>query len=210
KMTRPQNIPAELGLSLAGSLFASRSLACLADPLVWLVALFSASVGVGSMLINDYFDYRSGADAYKSNPMAEGTVHPEQALLAASSWYLMSFFFACILLESFQLRALVSVSLLLTFLYTPLLKGVLFLKNLVVAFVIAQAIVLGGLAVGDVRMQSTLLPSLYMFCLILWQEVLMDIRDVRGDAEAGIRTIPVVLGCKFAALLALLSAGLAA
>eukprot|EP00960_Hanusia_phi_P030580 748716-Hanusia_phi.AAC.1 len=210
KMTRPQNIPAELGLSLAGSLFASRSLACLTDPLVWLVALFSASVGVGSMLINDYFDYRSGADAYKQNPIAVGTVHPEQALLAASSLYLLCSVFASILLESFPLRALVGTSLLLTFLYTPVLKGIIFFKNVVVAFVIAQAVVLGGFAVGGAGVSSCLLPALYVFALVLWQELLMDIRDMQGDAEAGIRTVPVALGKTFAASLALASASLAA
>ena len=46
------------------------------------------------------------------------------------------------------LRMLVSCSLMATFFYTPLLKAIPFVKNAVVAFVISQAIVAGGLATG--------------------------------------------------------------
>ena len=37
-------------------------------------------------------------------------------------------------------------------------------------------------------------PAAYLFLGIMHREVLMDINDVRGDAEACVRTLPVVLG----------------
>lgn len=78
RMTRPLTIPAEVGLALGGSLLAAKTLTCLSQPLVWLVAFFSAVTGAGSMVINDYFDHRAGVDHLKPKPLTVGTVHPEQ------------------------------------------------------------------------------------------------------------------------------------
>lgn len=39
-----------------------RSLLSLRAPAVWLVSLLSSSVAAASMVLNDYFDFRSGAD----------------------------------------------------------------------------------------------------------------------------------------------------
>jgi 4-hydroxybenzoate polyprenyltransferase len=51
-------------------------------------------------------------------------------------------------MQDMALRMLVSCALLATFFYTPLLKAIPLVKNAVVAFVISQAIVAGGLAAG--------------------------------------------------------------
>ena len=50
-------------------------------------------------------------------------------------------------------------------------------------------------------------PCAALFCGILHREILMDLNDVDGDRENGVRTVPVVLG-KRAALAA--ATGLAA
>jgi len=134
------------------------------------------------------------ADALKPKPLTLGTVHPEQALLAAAVFYLSTMFFASLLLQSLTLRALVSCSLMATFLYTPMLKGICFVKNLVVAFVISQAIVAGGLAVGGANLVRAVVPAFYVFSTIMWQEIMMDINDEEGDRNAGIRTLPVTVG----------------
>ena len=195
-MTRPLTIPGEVGLALAGSLLATQSLSCLSSPPVWLVALFSALTGAGSMLINDYFDFRAGVDQQKpKKPLTRGTVHPEQALLAASMFYVITLFLTAVLLHNQALRTLVACSLLATWLYTPLLKAIPLVKNVVVAFVISQAIVAGGLAAGSTALlPQTMLPAAYVFCAIMRQEITMDINDAEGDAAAGVLTLPVVLG----------------
>jgi len=195
RMTRPLTIPAEVGLALGGSLLAAKAAACLAQPLVWLVAFFSAVTGAGSMVINDYFDHRAGVDRQKPKPLTVGTVHPEQALLASTFFYTGALFMAAILLQDFTLRALVSTSLMVTLLYTPLLKAIPLVKNAVVAFIISQAVVAGGLATGSpATLPRTLLPAFYIFCTIMWQEIMMDINDVEGDRRGGIVTLPVALG----------------
>ena len=161
RMTRPLTIPGEIGLALGGSLLAAPCTSTLTLPLVWLVAFFSAATGAGSMVINDYFDFRAGADRLKSKkPLTRGTVHPEQALAAASSFYMCSLFLASVLLHDFVLRALVVSSLMATFFYTPLLKAIPLIKNVVVALVISQAIIAGGLATGNpAHLSRTLLPG---------------------------------------------------
>ena len=52
----------------------------------------------------------------------------------------------------------------------------------------------------------------YMFVMVMTYEIMWDIRDMRGDARAGIRTLPVVLGINgarfFASLLQVLCLGI--
>ena len=97
--------------------------------------------------------------------------------------------------HNLALRALVACSLLATWSHTPLLKAMPLVKNVVVAFVISQAIVAGGLAVGSTALlPQTMLPAAYVFCAVMWQEITMDIDDAEGDAAAGVLTLPVVLG----------------
>lgn len=39
-------------------------------------------------------------------------------------------------------------------------------------------------------MYRALVPAMYVFCTIMWQEITMDINDEEGDRKAGIRTLP--------------------
>ena len=57
-----------------------------------------------------------------------------------------------------------------------------FVKNLVVSFIISQSIVVGCLvANGDFRL---IIPCLtYLFNLIIWQEIILDINDQEGDKK---------------------------
>jgi 4-hydroxybenzoate polyprenyltransferase len=63
-----------------------------------------------------------------------------------------------------------------------------------------------GLLLFPVLRAHTPLDSLfftaffYMFGMVMTYEIMWDIRDIKGDAEAGIRTLPVVLGINGARL----------
>ncbi|CAN0441411.1 unnamed protein product, partial [Ectocarpus fasciculatus] len=114
-------------------------------------------------------------------------------------------------------QATIVASVALTLAYTPLLKPIPLVKNFVVAMVIAAAIAAGGLAAGA-GVASTLTPSVLTFFVIgegiheSHREVLMDIADVEGDREAGVRTLPVLMGRQAALVFAaaLLSVGVGA
>mmetsp|Transcript_31940 Transcript_31940/g.49897 ORF Transcript_31940/g.49897 Transcript_31940/m.49897 type:complete len:355 (-) Transcript_31940:1577-2641(-) len=210
-MTRPKAIPGEIALSLVGSWLAVHSVSGLLTPMVWLVAMASVVTGMASMVVNDYFDYKAGVDSLKPKPLVLGTVEPEQALMTAVLLYMFGLVLSALCLDPFPLRALVSSSLLITFLYTPLLKRIPLVKNLSVACVIALAITAGGMAAGALGggLVRTIVPTTYVFLTILWQEIVMDIDDAQGDSAAGLKTLPVVVGKPASLTLALACAILA-
>lgn len=58
-------------------------------------------------------------------------------------------------------------------------------------------------------LQAVIAPCTFLFLGIMHREILMDINDTEGDREAGINTLPVVLG-RGAALAAATAAAAAA
>ena len=65
---------------------------------------------------------------------------------------------AACLMDSLPLRSVIALSAGLTILYTPFLKRISVLKNLVVAAVIALSPLAGALAVGAVRPPLAAVP----------------------------------------------------
>ena len=127
-------------------------------------------------------------------------------------------------------RLLVLGGAIITYLYTVHLKPKTWIKNLSCAALVAMSPVTSGLAawhtlcqggVGTAATSSTLPYHLIfksqltflvvsLFSGIMSREILMDITDVEGDAKAGIATIPVKYGTKFAARVALVCSWIAA
>ncbi|GMI48519.1 hypothetical protein TrCOL_g1376 [Triparma columacea] len=172
-----------------------------------------------SMVVNDYFDARSGTDlvntavggAVLSKPMASGLVNLTSAKKFVSVLYSILLILLCFL-PNVGSRLAVVVSTILTFLYTNQIKPFTFWKNVSCAFVVAAAPLMGGFATFSsfpslsysVHLEAfkTLLPlSLSIGLGILHREILMDIQDVRGDEVAGVKTVPVVYGARRAAQL---------
>lgn len=125
------------------------------------------------------------------------------------------------------MRIIVAWSAALTLLYTPLLKRMTGVKNVVVAAIIAASPLSGALAAGAVclgvcafvvhtpyaqaptALSAVLATCTWAFLGVLHREVLMDITDVDGDAAAGVLTMPVVLGRPVALLFATVCVGVA-
>jgi len=198
RMARPHNIVPSLLLVMLGAWTGSaRSVASLFSVTVWATAMISAGVSVASMVINDYFDFRSGVDMVNrpTKPLPSGEVPADLAVLMSSAIYMAVLIAAC-MLQSPALRTVVAFSAGITLLYTPLFKKVTAVKNAVVASVIALAPISGALAAGaDVLHLQRMLPSTaFAFCAIFYREVLMDVSDMEGDRQAGVLTLPVRLG----------------
>lgn len=85
------------------------------------------------------------------------------------------------------------------------LKNFFFSKMLVNAFIFFSAVVLSpaifryGLSWHVLR--AAAVSSTYVLPLVLCVTLLLDVRDVKGDAAAGVRTIPVLIGARAAAFI---------
>jgi 4-hydroxybenzoate polyprenyltransferase len=193
KITRPEGLPYEFSMPLFGSYLATKSLSVLINPYVILIGIISSLIASNSMVINDYYDYKSGTDNAKTlkvlnnNELTTEEVLYYSMYLAIASYYLTSF------INNYVVRNIISNTILLTYLYTPIFKKIPLIKNAVVALIISQAPITGALIVNG-NIQNIIPVTLYLFNLIMWQEIILDILDTEGDKKNNIKTLPVLYG----------------
>ena len=249
RMTRPSNFPGVIlfhvlgvhralsaGLSSSSiPLLYSKSLLLetLRRPQMIVVALALLLTSATSMVINDYYDARSGTDARNlltqddntynqlDKPLATGDV----PMIVAKRF--LSYLYAALLVclcavPGIPSRLTVVVGSMLTFFYTQHLKPRTWLKNVSCAGLIALSPFTSGsaalsLVLDGVQNGATGSPlgsigpafgSLWRLVLTLFagfmsREILMDVCDYDGDMETGIRTVPVKFGKRFATQISL-------
>lgn len=203
KMTRPESIPFEFMLPITGSYIVSNNLNIFTNPTLYLVAILSVIIGSNSMIINDYFDYKNGIDINKKNKILnKGYITTEEVIYISNLLNLISYYLICIINNNL-LRIILSNSIIYIYIYTPLLKPIPLFKNIGVALTISQSLMVGVLAInGDI---IKIIPSIiYLFNIIMWQELILDIIDMVNDKKSGIKTIPVIFGYKKTNILSLI------
>jgi 4-hydroxybenzoate polyprenyltransferase len=235
-MTRPENFPGVVLFHMLGTWLVVPACASSAggsskrllywlllrspSMIVTLVALLLTSST--SMLVNDYYDYKLGNDAYKPNkPMQRVPLIVVKRFVS----YLYAAALICsALVPGVPARLMVVMGLILTFLYTEHLKPVTWVKNAVCACLIALSPLTSGLAAigtaaGWTNPSHTVLegvaasspvevaiPSIWplarLVCLLfvgfLGREITMDMNDVQDDTAHSVRTVPVKYGYRFA------------
>jgi 4-hydroxybenzoate polyprenyltransferase len=73
-------------------------------------------------------------------------------------------------------------------------KDVLFMKNLMIAGAITTGAILLPLVIHVGNLLIIVLVAYFIFLKILINTILLDVRDIEGDQQAGARTIPIRLG----------------
>jgi 4-hydroxybenzoate polyprenyltransferase len=192
-LSRAKNIPFEFMLPITGSYIATHNVNVFYNPEILLLGLLSVLIGSNSMIINDYFDYIRGVDKYKDwKVLNKGLLKSEEVLRVS---YLLNVINIILisLINNTNARIILSSSILFSYIYTPLIKPILLLKNIGVALTITQTIIIGGIIV-DKSIINILKPVIYIFNIIMWQEIILDILDKKSDKEENIKTIPVVYG----------------
>lgn len=63
ELARPRFVVKACGMVLASAAAAAQSLAAALVPTVWAAAAVTALITAGSMMVNDYFDWKTGVDA---------------------------------------------------------------------------------------------------------------------------------------------------
>jgi geranylgeranylglycerol-phosphate geranylgeranyltransferase len=162
-------------------------------------ATLTVIVTTGSMLINDYHDFREGVDTPRTKPgrpLVTGQVRPGTVKLVLKWAYALHLTLLC-LIDSAFMRLWVLINTLLTYLYSVHLKPITGVKNLVCATIVSMSLGLGAVAQGGggaAPLRTVWRPMAAVAGLIWHREILMDISDIEGDALVGVRTLPVVLG----------------
>lgn len=193
-MIRPSNFPGVIALHILGVSKASNGLIPLWRALLRpssVLTLFSLLIiASSSMMVNDYYDARTGVDKFKPKPF----VSPRSIKRTLSRMYAVLLLTVAFLPGTATRLSVLSAAM-LTYWYTQHLKPRTWLKNVSCASIMAMApftsaasISTGNLFSSVGRLVATLFFGFFA------REMWMDIVDAEADARSGILTVPVKYG----------------
>jgi geranylgeranylglycerol-phosphate geranylgeranyltransferase len=142
------------------------------------------------MVINDYFDWECDR-VNKPEKWKKFSKYPRKIFL----YYSLFLFFAGILLSSLlPLPAfiLAIANSIILFAYSSQLKRFVFLKNVIVSYLVASSFLYGGLISGN-----PIVPVIFSamaFFSNLGREIIKDISDIEGDKKRKVKTLPMMVG----------------
>jgi geranylgeranylglycerol-phosphate geranylgeranyltransferase len=168
-----------------------------------IVALITAAGNV----INDYFDAEIDAINRPDRPIPSGAVSLRAArnfaIVLFITGILVSFFtnFLCIAIAIFNVLLLVA--------YAARLKGLPLAGNLAVSYLAASVFLFGGALNGWGGLVHILPIAAITFFATLARELVKDAEDIEGDKAGGADTVPIRIGIRKTAIIALVAACLA-
>ena len=148
---------------------------------------------LASNLINDVFDMKTDKINYPNRALIK---HPELKKIFIKISF-SSFFGACFLAFFINNIAffivLVSIPILVS--YTPFLKGIALLGNVIISFYLGLVFIFIEICISN-SINIMILPASFAFGISLIREITKDIEDYKGDKIANIHTLPVYIGVK--------------
>lgn len=162
-------------------------------------AMSAVAIGAVGNTWNDFRDVAADrVNRPETRPLAAGQVARGTAELIVFMSTLLAFTFAG-LVSGVQVLATL-VALVVMFAYSPRLKALPLVGNLVVAVVAGSPPFYGALAVGVPA--AGVVPWVLAGWLHFVREVVKDVEDQTGDRTIGRRTLPIVLGDRRALVIA--------
>ena len=167
---------------------------------ILLGAVTAFTLSGASMTINDYCDYEIDRINEPNRPLPSGAVKLEESLILASMLIIIGL--AAALFTSMWTALLALVSLVVSVTYAVRGKRTGLPGNFLVSFCVAVPFIYGGFIVKNGFDYKLLFFSLMAFLSNTGREITKGIVDISGDKSQNMRTIAVVYGERFAAILA--------
>ena len=205
KLTRYQNIYPTFLLCFTGGYLVQPSFSFLLTNSHFLFAtLNTILIMLNSMVLNDLFDIETDKINHPERPLITGEISILEAKIFSLFLFSLSEFINQKFLFS-PLQTIIHLANLQIFLYTPILKRLPFIKNISCAFLVSFSLYIAGFSVSKNEIQNNFLfnidsnpllfiASLFLFLGSFQNELLLDIKDRKGDRESGIHTIPTIIG----------------
>lgn len=200
KLIRSKNILPTLWISIVGGWITCPSLVLFQNPRFYATIAITQLIMANSMILNDLFDLKTDRMNNPHRPLVAGHITKHEAIGATFLFYITSEWINFAFLPA-HIRPITHIANAISFIYTPILKRLLFLKNLSCATLVSTGLYFTGISVYpsisvlDTRKTELLvLATRLLFLGSLYIEILLDICDKPGDKQNGIYTIPVVFG----------------
>jgi len=153
------------------------------------------------MVLNDLFDVELDKINNPSRPLITGEITEKEAISISLLFiFLINYLTRTYL--SINLQVITNYMLIGITIYTPFFKRLTFIKNLYCAFTVSFSIFYTGLAslqninYKNINYKILLITISYIFFGSLINELLLDIKDIKGDKKNNIITVPVLIGKK--------------
>ena len=172
--------------------------------LAMLAVFFETAAG---NVINDYFDYKIDLINKPERPLPSGRISLKagrnygylQFLLGTVCGFLISY-----LTSNWIPFVIVLISDVILYLYAYKLKSTPLIGNLAVGFMTGFGFVFGGYTINTPEIISiSLVLGVFAFVMTTAREIIKDIEDVEGDEAEGAKTLPILIGTKTPAILAI-------
>ena len=204
KLMRVKGIPPTFLLCFSGGWIMNPSLPNLLKSAPFIVSTINTLLIMSaSMVINDIYDIDVDRINSPHRPLVNGEVTMKEAyvlslLLLGVSEYLTFKFLP------FNLGMIIQLVIVQIILYTPVLKRIFLIKNLSCAGLVSFSIFFNGLASAGNTLLITnknfglLSVALSLIFFGSWSnEIILDMRDIEGDKNNKIVTIPTLFGNDF-------------
>lgn len=173
--------------------------------LAMLAVFFETAAG---NVINDYFDYKIDLINKPDRPIPSGRISLKNGRNYGYFLFFMGTvcgFFISYLTNNWIPFAIVLFADVVLYLYAYKLKSTPLLGNLTVGFMTGFGFVFGGFSINN---PTIIMTSIFLgfFALVMTtaREIIKDIEDIEGDKADGARTLPILIGAKKPAILAVI------
>ena len=194
KILRPLNLLIS-ALCVLLSAFILNQLTVNLLPIILVVLLLAGF----SNILNDIIDYKIDTANNLDRPISSNLISIKAAILYA----ILLLLFGCIIAFTFNsiTKSLIFFAIIpLLILYTPILKKIPLIGNLVVSFILSMVFVITSTyLLGEID-YAIIPPMILSFFLMLIREIVKDIADLEGDKTFNINTLPVKFGVDIAVL----------
>jgi len=200
KLTRSGNIIPTLLLSFSGGWIMNPSI----SNLIYSAPFITSNINVIlimslSMILNDLFDIEVDKLNNPSRPLITGEISRIEAISLSGLLFLIIKYLTTTYLPG-NIQFITDLILFDIVLYTPILKKITFIKNLNCALIVSFALLYSGLCVSqhnllinDKHYNILSITMNYIFWGSINNELMMDISDLEGDKQNGIKTLPVII-----------------
>jgi geranylgeranylglycerol-phosphate geranylgeranyltransferase len=198
-LIRPKNIIPTIFLSFSGGWIINPSLNLFKSVPFIVSVIITILIMSASMVLNDIYDIEIDKINNPLRPLASGELQIKEAILFSIVLLAISEYLTFQFMPN-NLKFIVQLVIVKIILYTPVLKKILFVKNVFCASIVSFSLFFSGLSISDTILSNNknygllLITMSLIFFGSLTNEILLDILDTDGDKYNNITTISTTFG----------------